>query len=115
MACKRHNVKVKSLCSLIVIIMLVLPSLVPAAERDGKNKEGVVCCTRSMWHLAKDRAYSIEPQAVVAEKNADLYYQFLGQWHQIETIFSKIAEVIRERQARCYCNDQRTQYRIFFR
>ena len=51
MGCKRHNVYVKSLCSVIVIVLLNLSSSVPGIGRDEKNKEGTysVLDPRGIW------------------------------------------------------------------
>ena len=98
MACKRHNVNVKSLCSLMAIIMLVLPSLVPAAERDGKNKEGVYSVLDPCGIWPRIERIPLSPRLSSLKKTRIYIINSWGSGTGFETIFSKIAEVIRERQ-----------------
>ena len=98
MACKSHNVNVKSLCCLIVILLLILPSSAPTAERDEKNKEDAcsVLDPRGIWPRVERIPLSPRLSSL---KGMRLY--IINSWGSgtgFETIFSKIAEVIKERQ-----------------
>src|SRR5512147_2117359 len=98
MVCKRHNVYVKSICSLIVIIMLHLSSSAPAAVRDDKNKEGVysVLDPRGIW--PRIERIPLSPR-LSSLKRTRIY--IINSWDGgtgFETVFSKIAGVLRERQ-----------------
>ena len=98
MACKRHNVYVKSIGSLIVIVLLNLSSSVPAAERDEKNKEGVysVFDPRGIW--PRIERIPLSPRLSSLKRTRIYIINSWGSGTGFETIFSKIAEVIRERQ-----------------
>ena len=99
MACKRHNVYVKSICSLIVIVLLNLSSSVPAAEPDEKNKEGVysVLDPRGIW--PRIERIPLSPRLSSLKRTRIYIINSWGSGTGFETIFSKIAEVIRERQS----------------
>jgi hypothetical protein len=98
MGCKRHNVYVKSLCSVIVIVLLNLSSSVPGIGRDEKNKEGTysVLDPRGIW--PRIERVPLSPR-LSSLKRARIY--IINSWGSgtgFESAFSKIAEVIRERQ-----------------
>jgi len=97
MACKRHNVNVKGLCSLIAIILLGLPSSGPTAERDKKNSEERYSVLDPWGIWPRIERIPLSPR-LPSLKRARIY--IINSWGSgtgFETIFSKIAEVIRER------------------
>src|SRR5512136_3026744 len=98
MASQRHNVYVKSLCSLIVIVLLNLSSSVPAAEREQKNKEGVysVLDPRGIW--PRIERIPLSPRLSSLKKARIYIINSWGSGTGFETIFSKIAEAIRKRE-----------------
>jgi hypothetical protein len=98
MACKKHNMYAKSLYSLIVIVLLILPSCVPAAKQDETNKEDVysVLDPRGIW--PKIERIPLSPRLSSLKGKRIYIINSWGGGTGFETIFSKIAEILRERQ-----------------
>jgi hypothetical protein len=96
MVCKIFNVK--GLCPLIVVILLFLSSSLPAAERDQKNREDVysVLDPRGIW--PRIERIPLSPRLLSLKGKRIYIINSWGSGTGFETVFSKISEVIRERQ-----------------
>ncbi len=96
MARKRGNANVKGLCSLIAVILLYLSSSLPAAPPQNRGDVYSVLDPRGIW--PKIERIPLSPRLPSLKGKRIYIINSWGSGTGFETIFSKISEVIRERQ-----------------
>ena len=94
---KRHNIFVKSLYALIVVLLLIPSASAPADKQDEKNREGVysVLDPRGIW--PRIERIPLNPRLSTLKGKRIYIINSWGSGTGFEPVFSKIAGVLRER------------------